>query len=73
MTEWNALPDTLQLHLADMALRQAAFTVAGHAEALAEEMETGSLSDAGGPDALRLLAAVIRAANEASMPVCGHA
>ena len=58
--EWNLLSDDLQLALSSEALRRAVVTVATHAEVLAGEMETGHLADRGGPDALRLLAAVIR-------------
>ncbi len=59
--QWVALSDDLQLALAEQALSRAAETIAGQAESLASEMEVGSLTDQGGPDALRLLAAVIRA------------
>ncbi len=58
---WTSLPDDLQLALAEQALSRAAATIAGQAESLAAEMEGGALTDQGGPDALRLLAAVIRA------------
>jgi hypothetical protein len=61
LTEWNRLSDALQLFLAAEALRRAAAAIAGQAEILAEEIEAGNLSDCGGPGALRLLAAVIRA------------
>lgn len=59
--QWTTLSDDLQLALAEQALSRAAETIAGQAESLAAEMEEGSLTDQGGPDALRLLAAVIRA------------
>ena len=59
--QWTALSDDLQLALAEQALSRAAETIAGQAESLASEMEGGALTDQGGPDALRLLAAVIRA------------
>jgi hypothetical protein len=36
-------------------------------------MESGGLSDHGGPEALRLLAAVVRVSGEADMAVAGHA
>jgi len=58
---WHSLPDDMQLALAQEAMRRAAETLADHAELLAGEMETGALSDRGGPDALRLFAAVVRA------------
>ena len=62
LTDWNALSDNVQLHLAQQALRHATETIAGQAETLAGVMEDGELQDRGGPDALRLLAAVVRAA-----------
>jgi hypothetical protein len=72
-TPWNTLPEDLQLVLSREALRRAAETLAEHAELLAEEMESGALSDRGGPDALRLFAAVVRATNEDSFGAVGHA
>ena len=60
LSEWNRLPEALQLTLATEALRQASSSIASQAESLATEIELGSLSDRGGPDALRLLAAVLR-------------
>lgn len=70
---WQSLPDETQLALSREALRRAAETLAEHAELLAGEMETGALLDCGGPDALRLFAAVVRATNEDAFPVAGHA
>jgi Mor family transcriptional regulator len=70
---WNTLPDELQLVLSREALRRAAETLAEHAELLAAEMERGTLSDRGGPDALRLFAAVVRATNEDAFGPIGHA
>ncbi len=64
--DWNVLTEHAQLALSRAALAHAAGTLAVQAETLAEEMETGSLADRGGPDALRLLAAVIRTLNAAS-------
>jgi hypothetical protein len=58
--DWNLLSDRAQLALSTAALAKAAETIACQAETLAEEMETGTLDDRGGPDALRLLAAVVR-------------
>lgn len=72
LAEWNKLSDALQLTLSQEALRRAADTIAGQAEVLAEEMECGALMDNGGPDALRLLAAVVRTAG-GDRCVCGHA
>lgn len=73
IANWNTLPEELQLVLSREALRRAAETLAEHAEMLAEEMESGTLSDRGGPDALRLFAAVIRATNDDSFGPVGHA
>lgn len=61
--EWYDLHDEHQLFLAREALRHAAETLADHAEMLAEEMALGTLMDRGGPDALRLFAAVVRETN----------
>ncbi|WP_376088084.1 hypothetical protein ACE7GA_15470 [Roseomonas sp. CCTCC AB2023176] len=44
---WQALPDDLQLTLAQEAMRRAADTLADHAELLAAEMENGALLDQG--------------------------
>jgi hypothetical protein len=70
---WNTLPEDLQLLLSREALRRAAETLAEHADLLAEEMDRGTLSDRGGPDALRLFAAVVRATNEDAFGPIGHA
>ncbi len=58
--DWHLLPDDVQLALSQEALTKAADTIARHAELLALEMEEGGIADLGGPDALRLLAAVVR-------------
>jgi hypothetical protein len=71
--QWSALTDDLQLALAREALRRAAETLAEHAELLALEMETGALRDQGGPEALRLFAAVVRATTEDGLGPVGHA
>ena len=73
ITTWNAMPDDLQLVLSREALRRAAETLADHAELLAEEMERGTLADRGGPDALRLFAAVVRATNDDAFGTIGNA
>ena len=73
MTDWNTLSESLQLHLAGAALRHASETVARHAEIIAGEIESGTLSDQGGPDALRLLAAIVRATNTGDHAFAGHA
>ncbi len=71
--DWSELNDDLQLALSREALRRAAETLAGHAEILAQEMEEGALLDRGGPDALRLFAAVVRATNRDAFGEVGHA
>ena len=71
--DWDRLPEDLQLTLAREAMQRAVETIAGQAEALAGEMEIGGLADRGGPEALRLLAAVVRlSARDGSVP-CGTA
>lgn len=71
--EWQALPENQQLYLAREALRRAAETLADHAEMLAQEMELGTLLDCGGPDALRLFAAVVRENNRDAFGPMGRA
>ncbi len=70
---WDALPEALQLHLAQEAMRRAAHSIAGQAESLAGEMECGTLVDRGGPEALRLLAAVLRLSARDALVPCGTA
>ena len=60
LADWNMLSDDLQLTLSREALRHAVDIVADMADVLAEEMRSGGLQDHGGPDALRLLAGVVR-------------
>ena len=71
--DWNILPDAVQLALAREALRRAADSLASQAEVLAQEMEAGSISDRGGTEALRLLAAIVRLTEQDSFGVVGHA
>ena len=70
--DWHLLSDETQLILARAALFRAAQTIASQAELLAEEIEAGILGDPGGADALRLLAAVVRGADEDPFAVAGH-
>jgi hypothetical protein len=70
---WHTLSDDLQLTLSREALRRAAETLAEHAELLAAEMESGTLLDQGGPEALRLFAAVVRATNRDGFATVGTA
>ena len=71
-TDWHNLSDETQLFLARAALHRAARTIASQAEVLADEIETGAMTDPGGADALRLLAAVVRSAQEDPFAVAGH-
>lgn len=73
LTDWNVLSDDLQLILTREALRRAAEIIAAQAEALAGEMEGGFLCDRGGPDALRLLAGVVRVNGQAAFGPVGRA
>lgn len=61
MSDWNSLSEPLQLYLAQQAFRQAAETIAGQADVLADEFDAGALADRGGAEALRLMAAIVRA------------
>jgi hypothetical protein len=70
---WTTMPEELQLVLSREALRRAAETLAEHAELLAEEIDRGTLADRGGPDALRLFAAVVRATQQDAFGPVGHA
>lgn len=67
------LRDDMQQLLAREAMRRAAMVLADHAELLAREMESGALRDCGGPDAMRLFAAVVRATNDDAFGPEGHA
>lgn len=73
LTDWNSLSDELQLMLANQAMVHAVQIIAGQAEVLAQEMEGGGLADRGGPDALRLLAAVVRVTGQETAGPVGHA
>lgn len=70
---WHTLPEPLQLVLAQESMRRAAATLAEQAELLAQEMDAGTLVDRGGPDALRLFAAIIRSTNANGVGPVGHA
>lgn len=73
LSDWNLLSDDLQLTLSREALQHAALSIADQAEVLASEMEFGSLTDRGGPEALRLLAAVVRITRQDTLTPVGHA
>jgi len=70
---WHRLSDEMQLVLAREAMIRAAATLADQAEMIGLEMEAGTLHDRGGPEALRLFAAIIRATNIDIMGPVGHA
>jgi hypothetical protein len=72
-TDWTHLTDDLQLALSREALSRAAVSIASQAEMLAEEMESGNLADRGGPDALRLFAAVVRVGGKDELAPAGRA
>jgi hypothetical protein len=73
LRDWNLLTDDLQMALSREAMRRAADAIAGQAELLAGEMEAGALRDRGGPDALRLLAVVVRRAGQDGFGPVGSA
>lgn len=73
MTDWHSISEPLQLQLAQEALRQASANIAAYAEALAEEMESGFMSDRGGNEALRLFANLVRTVHSSEPMVAGHA
>jgi hypothetical protein len=73
LCDWALLSEPLQLAVAREALARAAETIAGQALVLAEEMEEGVLPDRGGPEALRLFAAVVRVTGREVIPAAGHA
>lgn len=71
--DWHILSEEARLVLSREALHAAADAIAVQAERLADEIESGALTDQGGAEALRLLAAVVRAGRgETRVPV-GHA
>jgi hypothetical protein len=69
----NILSDDMQALLQREAMRQAAGIIARQAEFLAEEMIEGVLYDRGGPNALRLMAGIIRVNGSETFGVVGHA
>lgn len=73
MTDWNSISEPLQLQLAQEALRQASSSLAAYAEALAEEMEGGFMSDRGGNEALRLFANLVRSVHAPTPLTVGRA
>ena len=70
LSDWNCLSDETQLLISREALRRAVAAFAGQAEVLAAQIEAGILDDRGGPDALRLLAAITRVADDCNAMKC---
>ncbi|MBW4089699.1 MAG: hypothetical protein HIU82_01095 [Proteobacteria bacterium] len=70
--DWNALSDETQLAVTREALHRAADTIASQAEDLASEIDAGRLADRGGPDALRLFAALVRSRTRERLVPAGH-
>ena len=73
LADWNEMTEPLQLAVSQAALYRAVQTIAEQAEMLAGEMDQGGLQDRGGPEALRLLAALIRVTSTQAMPTGGNA
>jgi len=73
MKNWDLLSEAQQIMLSQEALARAANTIAAQAELLAAEFEAGTFEDRGGAEALRLLAAIVRASSEQTFGVAGHA
>jgi hypothetical protein len=72
-SDWHRLSDQAQLAFTRAALVQAAEKLALQAETLAREMEAGCIRDHGGPDALRLFAAVVRVSAQHGFGTAGNA
>ncbi len=72
LMDWNEMPEDVQIALSREALHRAVSIVASQAELLAHEIECGGLTDHGGPDALRLFAAIVRVSNGDELAPVGH-
>jgi len=70
LSDWNCLSEETQLLLSREALRCAVANFAVQAETLALQIEAGVLADRGGPDALRLLAAITRVSEDRNAMQC---
>lgn len=68
----QVLSAELHSHLLRGAREQAAGTIAGQADRLAIEIESGALPDRGGAEALRLLAAIVRRTSTDALGPVGH-
>jgi hypothetical protein len=63
----------MRLLVSRAVLRPAAEAIASQADQRAEEIDSGTPSDDGGSEALRLLAVVVRASGDAMPEVASHA
>ena len=70
--DWNEVPEDLQIALSREALHRAVSIIVTQAEALAHEIECGGLRDRGGPEALRLFAAVLSVSDGDELVPAGH-
>lgn len=73
LADWNVLSEDVQLFVSREALCRAREIVASQVETLAQEIEAGTLSDRGGPDALRLLVALVGVAGQGGAMLAGAA
>ena len=73
LSAWQELSPDVRLALSRGAMQRAATLLAEHAELLAAEMDEGTLLDEGGPEALRLFAAAVRATNGDDCACVGNA
>jgi hypothetical protein len=71
-TDWNQVTEDLQIALSREALHRAVSIIVTQAEALAHEIERGGLRDRGGPEALRLFAAVLSVSDSDELVPAGH-
>ena len=70
---WDDLPDALQLQIAHAAMLRAGERIASLAVMLAGEIEHGVIADRGAPEALRLLARIIRLTGQDLLAPAGTA
>ncbi len=73
MQDWDVLSEETQMRLAREAMQRASEAIANHAEQLAGELESGEIGDLGGPEALRLLANMVRLTGRDTLFAAGTA
>jgi hypothetical protein len=71
--EWQSLSDSLQLVLAQHAMRKAASIIADQAELFAVQFTSGVLADRGAADALKLFAVLLRETSAECLKPMGNA